>query len=324
MTTSVSQWNASEVLNIDPHSGGFTCVGHAKTQGRRCRNPIAKENRGEAARILRTISEQSVQSANFDSSLESLAVRLLCRRWHAHDRSQVISKVDQWKNEIETFRSAENARESRNPTMETSSTNPTPCLAETLESLRREIVNLNDRYASALQLATPARVASSSSPQSIRRVDSGLVSPLTRRSTRSSNHDSTTTSPRTSVETEVARPAPAQDTPEEGEAPSPVRRTSTAQTRSSATDSVLNSPAAEGDALPEVPLAEQSGSSPSPRPVSQQPIAGDCSICCETMTEGNDISWCRGQCGQNFHADCVEIWLATQEGDNRLTTCPYW
>lgn len=52
-------------------------------------------------------------------------------------------------------------------------------------------------------------------------------------------------------------------------------------------------------------------------------ISGDCSICCEDLRGGENISWCKAQCGQNFHADCVGVWLDTLAA-GRSRTCPYW
>ena len=53
-------------------------------------------------------------------------------------------------------------------------------------------------------------------------------------------------------------------------------------------------------------------------------IEGDCSICCEDLSSGGDTVWCRAQCRQNVHADCIDFWHASQEADGRRKTCPYW
>ncbi len=52
-------------------------------------------------------------------------------------------------------------------------------------------------------------------------------------------------------------------------------------------------------------------------------IEGECSICCEDLSDG-ETTWCRAQCGQNFHADCMSLWHAAQEADETEKTCPYW
>lgn len=53
-------------------------------------------------------------------------------------------------------------------------------------------------------------------------------------------------------------------------------------------------------------------------------VEGDCSICCEELSTGGDTVWCRAQCRQNLHADCLGLWHASQEADGRRKTCPYW
>ena len=53
-------------------------------------------------------------------------------------------------------------------------------------------------------------------------------------------------------------------------------------------------------------------------------VEGDCSICHEDLIGDGAIVHCRAQCGQNFHADCIDLWHAVQEVDRRRKTCPYW
>ena len=327
MTTFHSRWNAFEVLDIDPDSPGFTCVGHAKTQGRRCRNIIAQANRGDAVNILQALGEKSLHSADLDSDLESLAARLLCKRWHGKDRSQITSKVEQWKRRISRFRAGEAARQAPRPTGETTTGSnevsaATPCLADTLESLRREIATLNERYAQTLQLAISAGAGTAptaiSSPAS-RRTDSSGLSPITRRSTLASN-SSITTFRRAPTEPEAARTVSTQTSPEE-EQRTPVSRTSTSETQaSSATSEALH----ETEVPTTIEESEVTVSYTTPRPLLRQPLEGDCSICCENLVDGSNVTWCRGQCGQNFHEDCIDSWLDTQADNTGRTTCPYW
>lgn len=327
MTAPSSQWNASEVLGIDPHSLGFTCVGHAKTQGRRCRNVIAKDNRGEAARILQTMGERNVETADFDDSLESLATCLLCRRWHVRDEHQISSKIAQWRRAIETFRATENARRMPAPAAEMSASattivpqTTTPCLIDTLESLRREIVALNERYANALQLASSE--VSSSSPQPPRPLNAGQTSSQTRQTSpvedRNTREEPAAPSRSAPAESGVAPPMTTQNLSEEEQSQDIHPRTSTPEARRPSPNPVHGLPV---DGVP--PTTRMEGVARSLN-VIQHPIEGDCPICCEDLTHGIEISWCQGQCGQNFHADCVGLWLATREDDYRPQTCPNW
>jgi hypothetical protein len=44
----------------------------------------------------------------------------------------------------------------------------------------------------------------------------------------------------------------------------------------------------------------------------------DCPICFDPMSGGADTTFCRTTCGNNFHAECIRVWLREQ-GDK---TCP--
>jgi len=348
-----SRWDASEVLDVDPHSAGFTCVGYAKTRGRRCRNVIAKANRDEAAKILQKMSGKDVHSASFDSKLESLANRLLCRRWHAGDSFQVELIVEEWESSIETFRDEEIELERRRKRRErreqreqreheeerqerrerrrrreerkdreqqerrdleqqeqdqhrartdtpNTVTSPaaTPCPVETVESLRHEITTLNERYANALLLAASSSVTS---PQTNHRVGSDPPSPPAREDASAEISNDSTHHAATSLVEQAE--------------PEPIRRTT-----------MNNAPNVEEIHgivnRPSTSLIEVDEQSPSN--LLRKPVEGDCSICCDNLATGSGVLWCKTQCGQNFHADCVGIWFATQENGNLSRTCPYW
>ncbi|PIG86550.1 hypothetical protein AARAC_002106 [Aspergillus arachidicola] len=68
----------------------------------------------------------------------------------------------------------------------------------------------------------------------------------------------------------------------------------------------------------------------------RRPIEGDCSICYKSLKkarsgarhdahhdtedeeEQQEISWCKAQCGVNYHATCIESWLKVSP----KSTCP--
>lgn len=52
-------------------------------------------------------------------------------------------------------------------------------------------------------------------------------------------------------------------------------------------------------------------------------IEGDCCICFEDLSSGGDTAWCKAQCRQNFHADCIDTWHASQVANRRAMTCPH-
>ncbi|KAJ9370576.1 hypothetical protein DTO282E5_4744 [Paecilomyces variotii] len=77
------------------------------------------------------------------------------------------------------------------------------------------------------------------------------------------------------------------------------------------------------------------------RIVTQKPIEGDCSICTNSLIHEEDhstenssgteneressgqLSWCRAQCGTNYHKECIDQWLSTCRDMFRNPTCPY-
>lgn len=51
----------------------------------------------------------------------------------------------------------------------------------------------------------------------------------------------------------------------------------------------------------------------------RKPIEGECSICHEDLDpKEDDVTFCRGTCGQNFHEHCIEEWTRTH------MTCPMY
>lgn len=108
MPVNCSSWDASGILKIDPDTPGFTCVGYAPSKGRRCHNPIAAANRQEASKLLAKLSKLDPSSSRIGSILESLAPRLLCKRYH---QNQADSISEKWNDRLERFTDAETVRE---------------------------------------------------------------------------------------------------------------------------------------------------------------------------------------------------------------------
>ena len=348
MPVAAGQWDAFEVLDIDPESSGFTCVGHAKTQGRRCHNIIAKGNRSAASKALRDMSEQSLRSTNFDRQLESLACRLLCRRWH---QGQSPSKVEQWKRKIDRFRAVGSVPQTPREINERSTSNRDPTarsshLTDTIESLRQEIITLNERYMQALQLAEAASVTSASSLRITTHLQSSITTSVTVERTQSSHvseHADSISPARPPVFETVApesNHAESTQNPQDEDYYSIPSRASTSHTLSTDSETTTSAPVSQADSENEPQIGAQSsveqaisvaqGEAISPSQETlpdgqiRRRIEGECSICCEDVVDGNDIAWCKARCGQNFHADCIAIWLTTQEGDSGMKTCPYW
>ena len=317
MTT--PQWSPASVLQIDPDS---TCIGHAKTQGRRCRNPIAYANHKEAANILYEMSRRDpLQSQRLESQLEELASRLLCRRWH---QDQAVEMKRRWRRHIEDFQAAETARRAERS---------------------RTVGRLSSSAHAAVELTrvAPVRreVVTSSITTSVTRESSSLaiISIVIREELRE-REDS---EPNDEEPRQQMNPGP--DSPSQPEAPS-QESTDIPRPTSSADELTTQTPApplqepiatrearevAVNEAEPSSAVPSTSTQAPHPQhedshpaPHDRRAIEGDCSICCEDISSGGTTKWCRAQCRQNFHADCIDLWHASLEADGRVKTCPYW
>jgi len=67
-------------------------------------------------------------------------------------------------------------------------------------------------------------------------------------------------------------------------------------------------------------LATNPGASSNPEPT--QPDA-ECSICSELLSDETRLTRCRWQCGQQFHGECIDGWLARLLAEEREWSCPY-
>jgi len=54
-------------------------------------------------------------------------------------------------------------------------------------------------------------------------------------------------------------------------------------------------------------------------------IEGDCPICMEDLGKAkkNDVTFCKVQCGQNVHKECIQKYIASLRGRRKAAHCPY-
>lgn len=430
MAPSVPQWDPAEVLQIEDI---FTCSGWAHSKGRECYNRIAKENRELATDIMEDMAELDIRSADFRSSLKSLAKPLLCRAYHVKDPEQHTRVRRQWKQRIEAYKASlttsrtqtRRTHTSRNETShvqisraQTSRAQglitPPPSSA-TIESLQQELETMKATMAAMMQRSTlesrdehiPSVSTHTSSarttqvPQvSNHTASSVMIRAEDRQPRQSLGHGgehitSSATTPSSANRPLIAEHHQHELQPSPASLPAVPRVTSdldpysgiTAQDNlGQASHSEPLSPPVANSSRPEstiihrgleihlrsamsaaaseialasdpdasvqdaagrdhthqtVPsgpirtaVADQPSSTATESHPSQdtargrKPVVGDCSICCEDLQTGGTLVWCKAQCGQNFHADCVGIWLATAPEypglGGRRSTCPYW
>ena len=87
-----------QILNAD-YGNTFTCLGYAKTQGRRCRLPPASGGKPEVYEILGNLTYSTPNFKQMEDELEEAARAGLCGRWHQwKDTEEQVSYVLQnWK-----------------------------------------------------------------------------------------------------------------------------------------------------------------------------------------------------------------------------------
>ena len=325
MTT--PQWAPAEILQFEPNSLGLTCIGHAKTQGRRCRNPIAYANRQEAAKILLDMARLDPRSPRLDSELEELASRLLCRRWH-QDQAAAIKR--QWCRDIQNHQAVETTRRAeRSRIVERPITPPRTPVAQPRVTSRRSgmitssITTYVTRESSSVIIVSIAIRKESSEVES----NASNEEEAPRQQTNPESHSSTQQQETTSHQADVSTPAPS-TVERTGHTIAPsaeIQRTTTREEpqQEPASEAVPAAPPALVPSAPaQTPQSQHEDSHPAHH--DRRAIEGECPICCEDIFTGGDTTWCRAQCSQNFHADCIDLWHASQEADERRKTCPYW
>lgn len=330
----------------------FSCVGWAPSKDRECHNPISKPNRQTAAKIIAEMGRCDVLSTDFEESLEELAECLLCRG-PRHYISQQESVVEMWKGDIRRYRrrmrestqssSSSSSRRQRQDsthtrqsrTSESSTVTPTPGLVETLESFTRELAELNRYHAGTLSTTALNEERPRSIPSlPLAAIMQAVISApaVSERASAAETHapGGSTLAP---TQPSAARiiTAPEISLPETAEILQDV-------VDASSVEPSLPAPSLTAPTTIETSGHEddtQSAAHHHPSNSTRRPIEGECCICCQdlspnatgnntTTNSEDDLTWCQAQCGQNFHANCVAIWLETQDGDGREKKCPYW
>ncbi|OJJ43868.1 hypothetical protein ASPZODRAFT_145804 [Penicilliopsis zonata CBS 506.65] len=70
-----------------------------------------------------------------------------------------------------------------------------------------------------------------------------------------------------------------------------------------------------------------SSTKPRRRAVRRRAVDGDCGICLNPLqsSEGHEeeeLTWCKAQCGVNYHRSCIDEWKETFRTQVRAATCP--
>ena len=333
----------------------YRCAGWAPSQGRECHQPIAKANRHCAAKLLAEMSRMDPLTADFDEELEDLADLILCRV-SRHNVKQHAFVVAMWKDDIKKFRrsqrrisgpsdaasptttrqrSRRTQREipvpfivtnssifgsgltSRDTPVESiereSSIIVTPTRQHRESTLARELLGIDYASTSTSRNTTPEYVTAPASP-TIRAID-----PV--------REDRTNESSPIDAATPISPLQPVIEDPEENSNDDAHGNAEEEQEQDNAHDD--DDPDEETDEAADEAEEEQHHKHPQ-----RKPLIGDCCICVSPLINTTDfnphnldlnlsLTYCRSQCGQNFHTECINLWLATQEDDEREGTCAY-
>ncbi|KAM0797364.1 hypothetical protein BDR22DRAFT_465115 [Usnea florida] len=321
-------WSPIEVLQLDLNSSGFTCIGYAPSKGRRCHNPIACANRQEAANILREMSMLDPHSKRLGKRLEELASRLLCRRWH---QNQATDMKTLWRRQIDRHYPAtvctatvcieRYAIVERYTVVYASSVAPTSTVGRTRASPRTtgQTTSLVARSPVRALAPEPLSVATITEPRTrtsrINDLD-GQESPQ--------QAESTPTSPTQPDSPLQERTLPEPNSPPTSPVTEPTRNTSDTAAPQEST-AARGEPARETSSpehIPEPTPKPESHEEPSPHPA-RRPIEGECHICHEDFSSDDATVWCKAQCGQNFHEECIRTWHEFSKAHARKKECPY-
>ena len=313
----------ASILKLD--SSSTTCVGWARTQGRRCRNPIAYHNQAAARSTLAGGDEKLRAGRSVESVLHNVAPLLLCRRWHQDQAGAVATK---WCREVDSY------QESRR----TASVESQTVSAETLRDFYKQLRDMAEQLA-RLQKETTRQAPVAAHALTEREGNTSQTSQQGPRQLQieapEEEHDRSE-----SVE-EPSRGG--QETVPQGRVESPTSDATPEPTSSSQeTDHVpepvfAGTPSASEDVPPPspnlFPIVEESTSTATRKIIGDNP----CYICYEALLDdGQDgdsseemaphlLVWCKGQCGVNFHRECMQTWSSTcNSHQDRTTTCPNW
>lgn len=352
MSTSGHSWNAAEILKIEDLC---TCVGWAPSKGRKCGNRIAAANQRKASNILCRMGSLDVTTADVRIHLEELAPRMLCKRYHQDQASEMVS---QWMCEVERQQEHVEGMQLRRRQQQAQVTvsiqistgsahtlsSPTDAtLIVTRHSGIQQTRTSTPFHSIPTQLPSPPTTpnrhrAHNSAPATMPTPSQQLPTPPTNRRRDHDAVPATTPTPTQQLPTPPTTPnrrrdhhsIPATTPPPTPSLPSvPVTTTplSSRPTTSPSAPTTTEATASPPTSSPQPDPAVDPTPPPSPPfpTISIEPE--ECSICYDPVAPSTAIS---SQCGHLFHATCINTWIDTQDHSSSFASrggaahqCPY-
>lgn len=332
MSVSGTQWSASEFLNIGIITDDFRCFGFAITTGRRCRNPIAKANRQLATVLLSQLSEFGAPSAISEPMLQLLASLVLCKRWHGtcapQDQSSCV--VQNWLGKIQISAEASPIirnspqRIIPNPPHRTTPNPPHRINPNRMRDLRPILPSPRQESPTEEQRNEPHQTSVTSNNRSSSEFN--IRGPRQEQIAEEQQHESSQ-SRNVSIrqpDPDLASPGPRQEPQVEEQPNQPVQTIQNSLSNTSLgqeifeEDGVSSAGRSNPNRLNDFSSRQETED---PNESGPRTVAGDCPICLEDLNSGDGVLWCKAQCGQNFHRDCINTWIYNNV-DHK--TCAYW
>jgi hypothetical protein len=316
-------WDPFTVLEMPNlgYGGGVTCLGYARTAGRRCRNPINQSNRARARDILEYISEQPPRYSKLLNYLQDLAEICLCLRWHTpgKDPKQMALLLSQWRKALELewkrYKADEYSKTVEHQDVEPESSSRKPAISAKAESespfscpvpKALPASNPTTNITSYVLNVPPHRAAEHALSSS-----TATTSRLTRES---SSHIGLTTATRTRQA--IGNPP---ETPTSNNSVQFIER-------EAGSPEISISPPESIQRTATIPTSDDQSSPCESRHVKRQNIHEDCIICKESClgVPLNELTWCKSTCGHNVHRACFEDWRPWAERSREGLRCALW
>lgn len=298
MAPSTALWNPSQVLRLGPYSPKetSTCIGHAPSKNRRCRNPIAAANQQEAKKLLDRIGSTNItRNVDLTEELEEVAARLLCRRWHQNQAPVVARK---WMEEVEKLK----ANAGRGRRQAVAARGETDVAAVTTKARTPKTTSMTTgstttgSTTTAQRVAAAARTTASPPASSPPRATPAVLTET------SPTQRTLLSPPRPTLPTSAAPPPPA-CVPPPSSPPAPPLATPTC------------SPSFPSLTPPPTP----SSSDPQP-PANPLSSAEECPICYDDVADDEKTTL---NCKHSFHTVCITTWFRGLDRGARRRSCPY-
>lgn len=313
--------DATQLLNIHDYNDSITCVAHAPSQGRRCRNRINVDKCGKAQRILQGLSRPTGDSNELLAQLLKLVDNTTC--WIGTHQDQAESIAEQWdrilRREIDRLRATRGApRASAVPPTARGTSAAVLPPSQSMTHTRRTI------QFTAIEQTTSIVFGQPSIPRPVGPIGRAITPEFP------SIFTSTALAPRATTNTAgpiPSRPATSrtQTVPSNPSPPHPVIATTRHTIPRPA--GPVSAPVRPATAVSSSPAPQTSSQVPSlaPQPhietpsqahdhVDPEPTADvTCSICLEESTEPY-----KTPCGHTFCRECISLWFA---GDSHKS-CP--